>query len=134
MISFDKNYLAEVRERIRCFLVSLRLRLHPKKNVISPVRTDIRFHEFRVLPTHRLLPKDYVRRFLRRIRAQQHAYAKCEIFQPEILQRMMSWSGPASQAKRCQKTNMHRRHADKRQFQTHEMTEPFGRRIAYHWE
>ncbi len=32
------------------------------------------------------------------------------------------------------KTNTHRRRADKRQCQTHEMTAPFGRRIAHHWE
>lgn len=98
VFSDDKEYLAEVRQQIRCFLVSLRLRLHPKKNVISPVKNGIRFLGFRVFPTHRLLPKDNVRRFRRRIRALQHAYAKYEISLPEIQQRMMSWSGHACQA------------------------------------
>ena len=98
VFSDDKKYLAEVREQIRCFLVSLRLRLHPKKNVISPVKNGIRFLGFRVFPTHRLLPKDNVRRFRRRIRAMQECYASGDISLPEIQQRMMSWSGHASQA------------------------------------
>ncbi len=98
VFSDDKEYLAEVREQIRCFLVSLRLRLHPKKNVISPVKNGIRFLGFRVFPTHRLLPKDNVRRFRRRIRDMQQSYATGDISLPEIQERMMSWSGHACQA------------------------------------
>ena len=98
VFSDDKKFLAEVREQIRCFLVSLRLRLHPNKNVISPVTNGIRFLGFRVFPTHRLLPKDNVRRFRRRIKAMQESYASGEMSLPEIQQRMMSWSGHASQA------------------------------------
>jgi retron-type reverse transcriptase len=98
VFSDDKKYLAEVREQIRCFLVSLRLRLHPQKNVISPVKNGIRFLGFRVFPTHRLLPKDNIRRFRRRIRDMQQSYAAGEVSLPEIQQRMMSWSGHACQA------------------------------------
>ena len=98
VFSDDKKYLAEVREQIRCFLVSLRLRFHPKKNVISAVKNGIRFLGFRVFPTHRLLPKVNVRRFRRRIRDMQQSFTTGEISLPEIQQRMMSWSGHASQA------------------------------------
>src|SRR5262249_325547 len=67
VFSDDKRHLADVREQIRDFLVSLRLRLHPTKNVVFPVRDGIRFLGYRVLPTHRLLAKENVWRFLRRV-------------------------------------------------------------------
>ena len=98
VFSDDKNELAKVREDIRSFLVSLRLRLHPRKSVISAVANGIRFLGFRIFPTHRLLPKDNVRRFRRRMKALQNAYATGEVSLPEIQQRMMSWSGHACQA------------------------------------
>ena len=68
VFSDDKRHLADVREQIRDFLVGLRLRLHPTKSVIFPVKEGIRFLGYRVFPTHRLLPKENVRRFRRRVR------------------------------------------------------------------
>jgi RNA-directed DNA polymerase len=94
----DKQQLAEVRERVRDFLVSLRLRLHPAKSVIFPVRCGIRFLGYRVFPTHRLLPKDNVRRFRRRVRAMQEQYAAGKMSFAEVYQRLMSWIGHAKQA------------------------------------
>ena len=75
VFSDDKSYLADVREQIKEFLVRLRLRLHPKKNVIFPVSEGIRFLGYRVFPTHRLLAKENVRRFRRRVRTMQQEYA-----------------------------------------------------------
>ena len=75
VFSDDKHHLADVREQIRDFLVRLRLRLHPKKCVIFPVKDGIRFLGYRVLPTHRLLPKENVRRLRRRVRGMQEDYA-----------------------------------------------------------
>jgi len=98
VFSDDKKHLAGVREQIRVLLVSLRLRLHPKKNVISPVKDGIRFLGYRVFPTHRLLPKENVRRFVRRVRAMQHEYATGAISIADIYQRLMSWVGHAKQA------------------------------------
>jgi hypothetical protein len=92
----DKQQLAEVRERVRDFLVSLRL--HPAKSVIFPVRCGIRFLGYRVFPTHRLLPKDNVRRFRRRVRAMQDQYAAGAMSFAEVYQRLMSWVGHAKQA------------------------------------
>lgn len=43
VFSDDKSYLSDVREQIRNFLISLRLRLHPAKSVIFPVESGIRF-------------------------------------------------------------------------------------------
>src|SRR5208282_5274132 len=75
VFSDDKSQLADVREKIREFLVRLRLRLHPKKSVVFPVKDGIRFLGYRVFPTHRLLPKENVRRFRRRVRGMQEDYA-----------------------------------------------------------
>jgi len=83
-----------VREQIRDFLVGLRLRLHPTKNVIFPVKEGIRFLGYRIFPTHRLLPKENVRR----VRGMQADYAMGRVSFAEIYQRLMSWNGHARQA------------------------------------
>lgn len=94
----DKHHLAEVKERVSDFLVRLRLRLHPDKSVIFPVKEGIRFLGYRVFPTHRLLPKENVRRFRRRVRGMQEDYAMGRASFAEIYQRLMSWNGHARQA------------------------------------
>ena len=98
VFSDDKKRLAEIRERIGDLLVRLRLRLHPTKNVIFPVKDGIRFLGYRVFPTRRLLPKENVRRFLRRVRGMQADYAAGRVSFPDVHQRLMSWSGHARQA------------------------------------
>jgi retron-type reverse transcriptase len=84
VFSDDKSYLADVREQIREFLVRLRLRLHPKKSVVFPVKSGIRFLGYRAFPTHRLLPKENVRRFRRRVRGMQEDYATGRVSYAEI--------------------------------------------------
>jgi retron-type reverse transcriptase len=98
VFSDDKGHLADVREQMRDFLVGLRLRLHPKKCVIFPVNDGIRVLGYRVFPTHRLLPKENVRRFRRRVRGMQQEYTAGRTSFAEIYQRLMSWSGHARQA------------------------------------
>lgn len=98
VFSDDKSHLADVREQIRDFLVGLRLRLHPTKNVIFPVKEGIRFLGYRIFPTHRLLPKENVWRFLRRARQMQRDYAEWRLSFAAIYQRLMSWNGHARQA------------------------------------
>jgi hypothetical protein len=90
--------LADVREQIREYLMRLRLRLHPKKSVVFPVKDGIRFLGYRAFPTHRLLPKENVRRFRRRVRGMQEDYAAGRVAFTDIYQRLMSWSGHAQQA------------------------------------
>ncbi len=98
VFSDDKKQLAEVREQIKHFLASLRLRLHSRKNVVFPVKEGIRFLGYRVFPTHRLLVKENVRRFLRRVRQMQQDYARWRVSFATIYQRLMSWIGHARQA------------------------------------
>lgn len=94
----DKKELARFREAITTFLLGLRLRLHPRKNVIFPVGAGIRFVGYRVFPTHVLLPKDNVRRFRRRARRMQADYARGRIDAADVKIRLMSWLGHARQA------------------------------------
>lgn len=94
----NKKRLADVREQIADFLTTLRLRLHATKNVTFPVREGIRFLGYRVFPTHRLLVKENVRRFQRRVRQMQRDYAQGRTSFATIQQRVMSWIGHASQA------------------------------------
>lgn len=98
VFSNEKSELAAARARITQFLVHLRLRLHPTKNTVFPVTEGIRFLGYRVFPTHRLLVKDNVRRFRRRVRKMQRQYASRELELDEVRQRLMSWSGHAAQA------------------------------------
>jgi retron-type reverse transcriptase len=49
----DKKQLADVQRRIAEFLTRLRLRLHPTKNVVFPVRQGIGSLGYRVFPMHR---------------------------------------------------------------------------------
>ena len=78
--------------------VGLRLRLHPARSVIFPVENGIRFLGYRVFPSHRLLPKENVRRFRRRVRGMQHEYGVGLASFAGIYQRLMSWVGHAKQA------------------------------------
>ncbi len=98
VFSDDKRDLADVRDRIAEFLVGLRLRLHPRKNVIFPVNQGIRFLGYRVFPTHRLLVKENVRRFRRRVRKMQEKYAEAELTSDQVSRRLASWLGHARQA------------------------------------
>jgi retron-type reverse transcriptase len=98
LFSNDKRQLNEARERISEFLIQLRLRLHPRKNAIFPVGEGIRFLGYRVFPTHRLLAKENVWRFLRRVRRMKNDYRDGGITLSEIKQRLMSWPGHARQA------------------------------------
>ncbi len=94
----DKAQLADVRDRISAFLAGLRLRLHPTKSVVFPVADGIRFLGYRVFRTHRLLVKENVWRFRRRLRKLQASYARKRISWHDLRQRVMSWIGHARQA------------------------------------
>jgi len=98
LFSDSKQQLGEAKAQIAEFLVGLRLRLHPRKCTVFPVSQGIRFLGYRVFPTHRLLVKDNVRRFRRRVRAMQADYARGLVSPQEVWTRLMSWSGHARQA------------------------------------
>jgi len=79
-------------------IADLILHTRVAKLSVFPVKAGIRFLGYRVFPTHRLLPKENVRRFRRRVRGMQEDYAAGRISLAEICRRLMSWSGHAQQA------------------------------------
>jgi retron-type reverse transcriptase len=93
-----RRWLTDVRALLGEALAGLRLRLHPDKSVVFPVTQGIRFLGYRVFPTHRLLAKENVRRFRRRLRRLQEEYARYAIDADVVRRRVMSWVGHARQA------------------------------------
>jgi len=94
----DKMRLHNTRVQIERFLERLRLQIHQDKSVVFPTRDGIRFLGYRVFPTHRLLAQQNVRRFRRRMRWMQRAFAAGRIGFDAIRPRIMSWIGHARHA------------------------------------
>jgi len=98
ILADDKSWLHEVKAGISEYLVALRLKLHPTKCQVSPVKDGTDFLGYRIFPTHRRMRKDSVTRFRRRMRRLQKAYARGEVSLCHIRQSMQSWLGHASHA------------------------------------
>jgi len=98
LLADDRRELAKAIEAVSDYLSGLRLRLHEEKLAIRPVRSGARFVGFRVWPTHRLIRKDNVRAFRRRVRALRVAYAAGELAWDDIKPRLDGWIGHARQA------------------------------------
>jgi retron-type reverse transcriptase len=94
----DKAALHAARRAVADVLAGLRLRLHPTKDAIFPVRQGIRFVGYRIWPTHVKLPARNVYRFRRRLRRLQVRYARHEIDSLAVASRINSWLGHAGQA------------------------------------
>jgi retron-type reverse transcriptase len=94
----DKQTLQEARRQVVDFLAGLRLRLHPTKDVIFPVRQGIRFVGYRVWPDRVKLTPYNVYRFRRRLRHLADRYFRHDIDWPELAVRVMSWWGHAAAA------------------------------------
>lgn len=97
----DKSRLHELRGLLKAQLAGLRLRLHPKKSVVMPVRYGVPFLGYRVLPHTVLLDKRNVYRFRRRMRQVQAAFARGEmnakdVRTRDVRTRIMSWLGHVS--------------------------------------
>ncbi len=106
LFSNDKRQLARARSEIAQLLSQLRVRLHPTKCVVFPARQGIRFLGYRIFPTHRLLVKENVWRFRRRLRQMESSYLQGDLSPADLRQRIRSWIGHAAHANtfrlRCQ--------------------------------
>lgn len=94
----DKNRLAELRSRAREQLVRDRLRLHPNKAHIVPVRRGLDLLGYRVFPDHRRLRNDNGWRFIRRLREFATAYAMGLLHWQDFDPSVQSWIGHACHA------------------------------------
>ncbi len=98
ILSNDRTWLAEARDRCRAFLQRLRLTLHPDKSVVSRTRDGTRYLGYRVFPGHRLLAKGNALRMRRRLRHWQRQFARGALSLEDVRRRLVSWLGHAGQA------------------------------------
>lgn len=98
LLSNSKTQLHQWRYDIEAFLVSLRLRLHPKKVNIFSVYKGVDVLGYRVFPFYRLLRNDNGHRFNRRLRKFSEAYAMGEMDWEDFNPSVQSWIGHAMQA------------------------------------
>lgn len=98
VFSDDKDFLHEIKDRISEYLISLRLKLHPRKCQVSPVKDGTDFLGYRVFSDHRLVRQDSIIRFKRRMRRLQDKYFKGKVSLSHIRQSIQSWIGHVSHA------------------------------------
>ena len=91
IFSNDKAHLQEIKARIGVFLEPFRLKLHPDKCLTHPTERGVKFLGFKVFPDHRLLLKENIRRFRRRTRWMQAAYARGEMELDHIKASIQAW-------------------------------------------
>ena len=89
----DKRELSRIRENCRAYLAEYRLRLHPKKCIISPTAVGFPFLGVRIFPDRRRLPRQNLVRARRRIVQMQAAFAAGDLSLAAIGQRLRSWQG-----------------------------------------
>lgn len=95
----DKAMLWDIRDAVVTFLQEhLRLRLHTRKQTVTPVTQGIDFLGYRVFPTHRLLRRTSGYRFQRNLKRMAMQYRAGTIDQKKIRHRVAAWIGHASHA------------------------------------
>ncbi len=94
----SKNHLWKIFREIEDYLKNIRLRLNLNKSNIVPVNRGIRFLGQFIYPNRRLLPKENIRKFMRRMKEFQRQYFVGSISLPEINHSLQSWLGHAKQA------------------------------------
>jgi hypothetical protein len=98
LLDNDRSWLQELVNHVQEFLAIKRLRLHQGRLAVVPVRTGLKFVGYRIWSSHRLLPKQNVRQFRRRLRWMKKAYSEGRICSQDIWPRLASWLGHAGNA------------------------------------
>ena len=92
----DKKYLHQIKEETGAFLESLRLRLHENKTKVFRVETGIGFLGHMIFPDFRLLKKENLKRFRRRLKRQVRMYESGMLSLEKLRQSLQSWNAHAS--------------------------------------
>jgi RNA-directed DNA polymerase len=95
LLDDDPRRLADWRDAIEQFLMTLRLWLHDRRRVISRTCDGLRLLGYRVWPRQIELTRDSVVKFRRRMRRYQAAYGRGELSPAALTQRVRSWLGHA---------------------------------------
>ena len=94
----DKARLHQVKAGIETYLEKFRLRLHPHKCQVFPVKDGTDFLGYRVFPTHRLLRPTSVTRARRRLRQLEADYKTGKISWDDVNHSVRSWLGHVKHA------------------------------------
>jgi len=96
ILSDDKRQLWQWRDDIAAHLDALRLRLHPRKQVVAPARCGIDFLGYVTYPDHIGLRNRNIHRFYERLSAMEHG-----TFKKDPLASVMSWMGYSIHGDAC---------------------------------
>lgn len=96
--SDDKARLHRVRDEIKDFLLHFRLRIHPQKSVVIPVRCGVPFLGYRLFPNRTLLASKHLKQLRNRLRKFEARSADGQLTAEEILMSLQSWWGYAMHA------------------------------------
>ena len=94
IINPSKNELHKLKNKIAVFLEkNLKLKLHPKKTVIYPVKNGVPFVGYRIFHDHVLIRGNSLIRMQRRLKKRYQQLAREEINQTEFQQSVSSFQG-----------------------------------------
>jgi hypothetical protein len=99
LFAVDKPTLHRWKAQISAFLARrLRLVIHERESVVSPVTVGIPFLGFRVYPDHRRLHRRNGVAFARRLRAMARQYQRGQVEPPVVSARVRGWVAHAAHA------------------------------------
>ena len=98
LLSDNRQRLVEARDVIKLELQNDRMKLHENKLFIKPTKAGVTFVGYRTWPDFRLLRKDNIRNFRRRVKWMQSAYSSGLIDFGGVKSRLDSWMAHASHA------------------------------------
>ena len=94
----DKARLHEVKAEMETHLAQFRLKLHPHKCQIFPVKDGTDFLGYQVFPTHRRIRPSSVRRARRRLHRLRKDYERGKISWVDVNHSVQSWLGHVKHA------------------------------------
>jgi RNA-directed DNA polymerase len=109
----DKKALNRLKAGIQEFLEGLRLRIHPAKSRVYKTTDGISFLGFKHYPSYRILKKENIRRFKKRVRAELCLYKQGLLAREQYLSSIAGWCGHARMGDTydLRKTLYHKIHA-----------------------
>jgi hypothetical protein len=93
LVAPDRQTAAIWLDEVRAFLPGLRLRTHPRKSQILPVRHGVRFLGFHLYRHHRRICRENLQRFKRRMRTRSGQLRRGEIDEAGVRQSLNAWMG-----------------------------------------
>ena len=91
ILNESKYELHKVKDKIELFLSSIKLKFHPKKVNIFPVRLGVDFLGYRIFRDYRLIRKSTVKRFIRNVNRKIKRHNLDLISFDKLLESFNSW-------------------------------------------